>query len=429
MLWTWDHSTEWALNRPGAQTTGASNPYSRTADAFVEDYTKLLRWCGQHHVDAVIVWGLLRDVHAGLETVRCLCDVADRNDVRLLAGVGLNAYGGVYYEGESPYSLRRHLESHPDLYGIDAAGDKMIFDFGALGPIPTHHACPSRHENQEFAAESLAWLFKTLPQLGGVQIETGDTGICQCDRCRQRRQHPSGVLSWDDMALMYPIAGEAIRSESPDAWIVCETYAHPEPFAGAPDDAPTFGDGKPAWADDCIATFPAGSFVAWVCDEYVKPRSSRAWTAAGRVNGDTHRNLMRAHFSTYWGRIRGEPAIDWIAEMVQQSTAHGIDGITLFGDVSPFHTGAELNYLALENFGSAANPTADAALFLREVAGPLLGGPAAGQDFLRYARLVDDRAGIPAALQDIYARCAALPPEPARRWAWLANYLASFANV
>ena len=26
MFWTWDHSTEWALNRPGAQTWGALNP-------------------------------------------------------------------------------------------------------------------------------------------------------------------------------------------------------------------------------------------------------------------------------------------------------------------------------------------------------------------------------------------------------------------
>src|SRR5688572_4435911 len=52
MFWTWDHSTEWVLNRPGAQTFGASNPYNRTTETFVEDYTRLLKWCGQHHVDA-----------------------------------------------------------------------------------------------------------------------------------------------------------------------------------------------------------------------------------------------------------------------------------------------------------------------------------------------------------------------------------------
>jgi hypothetical protein len=39
---------------------------------------------------------------------------------------------------------------------------------------------------------------------------------------------------------------------------------------------------------------------------------------------------------------------------------------------------------------------------------------------------LDDRAQIPGALKDIYGRCASLPPDVARRWVWLANYLASF---
>ena len=59
LLWTWDHSTEWALNRPGAQTLGASNYYARAPEVFIEDYTALLGWCGRHGVDAVVVWGLL----------------------------------------------------------------------------------------------------------------------------------------------------------------------------------------------------------------------------------------------------------------------------------------------------------------------------------------------------------------------------------
>ena len=42
MFWTWDHSTEWVLNRPGAQTLGASNAYGRSTDDFISDYTRLL---------------------------------------------------------------------------------------------------------------------------------------------------------------------------------------------------------------------------------------------------------------------------------------------------------------------------------------------------------------------------------------------------
>jgi len=59
-------------------------------------------------------------------------------------------------------------------------------------------------------------------------------------------------------------------------------------------------------------------------------------------------------------------------------------------------------------------------------AGPLLGGPELAREYLRMARLLDDRACIPEALKTIYGRIRSLPPEPSRRWAWLANHLASF---
>jgi hypothetical protein len=136
---------------------------------------------------------------------------------------------------------------------------------------------------------------------------------------------------------------------------------------------------------------------------------------------------MRAHFATYWRGIRGELAVYWIAELVHQSVTHGFDTISLFGEVSPFHAGAELNYHALENFGSAANPKADLDAFLRDVAGPLLGGEERARDYLRFARLVSDRERIAEALEKIYSRLSALPRAAARRWAWLANHLASFA--
>jgi hypothetical protein len=58
----------------------------------------------------------------------------------------------------------------------------------------------------------------------------------------------------------------------------------------------------------------------------------------------------------------------------------------------------------------------------------LLGGEKNAHDYLRYARLLDSRAEIPEALETIYRRCAKLEPGAARRWTWLANYLASFVE-
>ena len=424
-FWTWDHSTEWVLNVGGAQTFGASNLYGRPTATFLEDYARLLRWCGRHGIDAVVVWGLLRDSHGGVDSAKRLCEVAADEGVRLLAGVGLNAYGGVYYEGNSLYSLRNHLEQQPELYGLNQAGEKLRYNFGVYGPNASHHACPSQKANQEYIRESLRWLFTTLPQLGGVQMETGDTGVCQCQLCRDRRQHPISGFSWEDMALMYPIAADAIRSVAPDAWIICETYSHPEPYAKR-DQVPNFGEGKPAWADACLAQFPADVFTQWVCDNYIAPKPKQDWTATGRVSKERGRHIMRAHMGTYWGRFRGELAIDWIADMVKRSVAAGFDAVSIFGEVSPFHTGAELNYLALSHFGSSANREADLGVFLRDVASPLLGGETFARDYLQFARLVDERDKIPGAIQQITARLSALPLDVARRWLWLANFLSSF---
>ena len=442
MFWTWDHSTEWALNRPGAHTHGSCNEYGRSTDSFVRDYTALLTWCGRNGINAVVVWGLLRDCHGGLESAKRLCDVAARENVRLLCGVGLNAYGGVYYEGDSPHNLERHLERHPELSAVDADGRPLSFTIdldgkktpitttGQPGPRGFYQACPSRRENQDFLAESLAWLFANLP-LGGVQIETGDTGICQCQRCRDRRQHSSADfswLSWEDMGLMYPLATGAVRAVAPDAWIVCETYSHPQPYDG-PDKPPRFGDAMPAWAAAELARFPPGVFVQWVADYFMKNGAvTAAWTAAGRVPDTDHRHVMRSHLATSWFGNRGELAVDWLANLVQRSIASGCEGISLFGEVSPFHAGAELNYLALSDYGGPQNPGADLDSFLRRVAAPLLGGTDQARDFLRYARLVGDRPRIPAALPEMYSRLHTLPPEAARRWCWLANQLASFVE-
>ena len=444
MFWTWDHSTEWALNRLGAHTHGSCNEYGRTTQSFVDDYTALLRWCGRNNVDAVVVWGLLRDGHGGLESAKRLCEVAKQENVRLLCGVGLNAYGGVYYEGDSPYNLERHLQKHPELYAVDADGNSTNFSIDAIGtrvpisntstpgPRGFYHACPSRPENQQFVVESLTWLFKNL-ELGGVQIETGDTGVCQCSLCRDRRKHPADMFSWEDMALMYPLAADAVRSVAPDAWIVCETYSHPEPYAG-PKAAPGFGDGKAAGADESLEKFPRDVFVQWVADRYLRQGDpDRTWTDKGKVSGKGLRHVMRAHVGTDWGwgAFRGEVALEWIAQMFQQSVSSGFEGIALFGEVSPFHTGAELNYLALADFGSAGNSTSDQNMFIERIAAPLLGGVSHAHDFVRFAGLMDARFParrneIPAAITSIYGRITELPPEAARRWAWLANKLASF---
>ena len=420
LLWTWDHCVQWTAARAGTHDWGASNEFSGNAEDFVREYSLMLRWCGQHGIQGVVAWGLLRDQHGGVEAAKRLCDVADEAGVKLLAGIGLNAYGGAYYEGDSPWSLANHLQAHPELLALNEAGEPHILRPGNFMPQPMIHACPSRPENMEYMGESLRWLMETVP-LGGVQVEAGDTGVCQCTLCRDRRQHPSSWFSWEDMAHTYAPAAEAIWSVRPEALVVLETYSNPEPHPG--EDTPGFGGGLPHWAPECIERFPRGGHIQWVCDEYIPPTSRREWTAAGVAPAGFAGNVMRCHLATWWRQRGEELSVDWLAVMAGRSINAGFDGLSIFGEKSPFRTGCELNYLALADYGSGGNPEADLQSFLERVAGPLLGGAGRARDFLRLARLIDQPDQLGSAAAQARQHAAALSGREAGRWTWLAWYL------
>jgi hypothetical protein len=420
LLWTWDHCVQWTAARAGTHDWGASNEYSGNAEDFVREYSLMLRWCGQNGIEGVVAWGLLRDQHGGVEAAKRLCDVADEAGVKLLAGIGLNAYGGAYYEGDSPWSLANHLQAHPELYALNEAGEPHILRPGSFMPQPMIHACPSRPENMKHMVESLRWLMEAVP-LGGVQVEAGDTGVCQCTLCRDRRQHPSSWLSWEDMAHTYAPAAEAVWSVRADALVVLETYSNPTPHDG--EDAPGFGGGLPHWAPACLEQFPSGGHIQWVCDQYIPPTSRWEWTAAGVAPAGFAGNVMRCHLATWWRQRGEELSVDWLALMAQKSMAHGFDGLSIFGEKSPFRTGCELNYLALADYGSAGNPAADLDSFLGRVAGPLLGGAERAREFLRLARLIDTPDELERAAAEARRHAAQLAGRPADRWTWLAGYL------
>ena len=73
------------------------------------------------------------------------------------------------------------------------------------------------------------------PRHSGRPTTTVVTG--RCSR-RTTRGFCDGVVSTVSMAT------DAIRSVAPEAWILCETYQHPEPVTGPPE-RPAFGAGKP----------------------------------------------------------------------------------------------------------------------------------------------------------------------------------------
>jgi hypothetical protein len=224
------------------------------------------------------------------------------------------------------------------------------------------------------------------------------------------------------MALMFPLAAEAIRSVKRDATILAETYAHPEPSLD-PNVQPPFGGGFPPWGAECMEKFPKDITVQWAGDAFMPGKS--AWTEAGVPPAGPWRHIMRAHFATLWMDELDNLAVDRIAALARESAAHGIDGVSIFGERSPFNANTELNYLAFADCGSAENAACDVERFLERVAAPRLGGPELAREYVRIAGLLGQPEAIAAELPFVRRTAGRLDGAAARRWAWLANYLAS----
>ena len=104
-LWTWDHSTNWELSQIGQQEIGVFNPYGKPPGGFLRDYRRVVDFCSRNKIAAVVIYGFLRDTHGGVEAAKELCHYASERGVRILPGIAIGSYGGIYWEGSSPYNL------------------------------------------------------------------------------------------------------------------------------------------------------------------------------------------------------------------------------------------------------------------------------------------------------------------------------------
>lgn len=429
LFWTWDHSTNWCHNIPGNQTVGASNEYAKAPETFLEDYRRVIDWGALHKIDAIGIAGLLRDRHGGIEYARKLCSYAREKNVRIYAVAGLLAYGGIFYEGNSEFSLENFLEKNPECMARNMDGTPLIFNFPSTsGTKKVRHACPSNPKLESFVYKSLEWLFATIPELGGIQFETGDTGICFCEKCKKRREHPisNTMVSFEDMIMYYPKAVETVLSASPDAWAICETYHHFNLIDGdgKPDAAtcsPAFGSGIPEWVIEGFRKVPREAFFQWVCDAWLENDS---WKTTDKMPLDGYRHVMRAHPGTYWLGYRHKLSIEKIRKQCNLSESSHLQGVSLFGEGSPFHANVEFNYLAMEYF--ADNPFATVDAFTSGVMAEMLGGYELAKNYIEYESLTNTPEKIGLAIAEIVKFIPQLDKESARRWIWLSSYLGTF---
>lgn len=423
-FWNWDHSTNWCLNTVGRQNCGVSNNYTKPAEEFVRDFTRMIDWCAAHGIDAIGVVGLLRDCHGGEESVRRLCGYAREKGVRVYLIAGLYTYGGLWYEGDNKLSLNTFLQKNPQCIGKDLDGSPLYIRFRyPHGHRAQPMACSSSREVNEYIVDALVLLFMKIPELGGIQMETGDCcPVCLCPRCRERRAAMRGgervlpEISLSDMACIYPEAANAVRSISKDAWIICENYLH---FR----ENPVYAD-KDNPSVQRLLTLPEGTFLQWGGDRRIKQDIWKT-TPILPEHFRKYHNIQRFHRGTQWDGGRHTLAVDRIREMCRLSYTSGMDSISMFGECSPFHANTEINYLALQYF--ADHPLNSVDQFAADVMAGMLGGEGLAQEYLNFAVMNKTPEKIPAAekrIAEIIGRTKDF--QTLRRWTYLASFLHSY---
>jgi len=429
-FWNWDHSTNWDTEQVGVQEIGVFNPYGKPPSGFLNDFKRCVDFMSRNRIAALVIYGFLRDTHGGITASQELCRYANERGVRILPGIAISAYGGVYWEGDHEFNLATWLRRHPELAAsMERPVGFQIQDLAFPLNFPrsdyTVSGCPSRPENQQWMEDAVSWMAETF-DIGGINIESGDYGVCGCALCASRRAAREDATRRDganefwshaDMADFYPRLYRAAKSRRKDLWLYSELQwdnmldreAH-APLGALPDD---------------------GIYQHTLNRTYWN-RIKRELTAADVAALPTKHNVFRAQFACQWNgsnnteryRFNGRD----FAELCWKSRETGMEGLTVWGEPSAFDVTVELSYRAFGRFGYDPTLTWDA--FIAEEVAPLLGGSNEAASAMGIIERIDQETPIEDATLATMEREAlgvavAQPDdEVSRRWLSLAQRVA-----
>ncbi|MCP4383268.1 MAG: hypothetical protein GY798_17930, partial [Hyphomicrobiales bacterium] len=425
-----DHSTNWQLSQVGHQEIGVFNPYGKPPGGFLADYTRLVDFCSRNRIAAIVIYGFLRDTHGGIDAAQELCRYGKERGVRIIPGIAIGAYGGVYWEGDHPYNLATWLRKNPQFAatmekGVGFQLADLSFPLNFPRSDYTLSACPSAPETIEWMEEGVAWLTETF-DIGGINIESGDYGVCGCERCIARRANADEAArrvsdhgdSWShtDMAENFPRLYRVAKERKPDLWMYCEMQWDNllDPVAGA-----------------AQSSLPRGGI-------YQHTANRTFWNRLkGELGRDyvqalpTRPNVLRCQFACQWnGDERTERyALNArvFAEMASFVDKVGMDGLTVWGEPSAYLASAELSYLAFARV--SWDPSLTWNRFVEETLAPRLGGPEAAKRFVAIAEEIDANQTLPvdrlsALRAEALAAAAAGESDIGRRWLTLGEQIA-----
>ncbi len=428
-FWTWDHSTNWELSQIGQQEIGVFNPFQKPPQGFLADYRRLVDFCSRNRIAAIVIYGFLRDSHGGVEAAQELCRYANERGVRIIPGIAIGAYGGVYWEGNHRYNLATWLKANPQHAaqmerGVGFQIADLAFPLNFPHSDYTVSACPSAPEVIDWMEEAVSWLAETF-DIGGINIESGDYGVCGCARCQQRRANDAEAArradvhgdywSHTDMAANFPRLYRAAKAKKPDLWIYCEMQWDNllEPVAA-----------------EAQAALPHGAIYQHTANRSYWKRLRTELDPDYVAALPTQPNVLRCQFACQWNGDERTERYAFnarsFADMASRGYELNMQGLTVWGEPSDYFATVELSYLAFARF--SWNPRLTWEEFVAQDVAPRLGGPQAAQRFIALAEELDASASLPverlAAMQkEALSMATSSDAAIARRWLTLTDQI------
>lgn len=395
-FWTWDHSTNWELSQIGQQEIGVFNPYQKPPSGFLSDYKRCVDFCSRNRIAAIVIYGFLRDPHGGIEAAKELCRYATERGVRILPGIAIGSYGGVYWEGDHKFNLATWLKANPQHAatlekGVGFQIADLAFPLNFPKSDYTLSACPSAPETMAWMEEGVAWLTETF-DIGGINIEAGDYGVCGCSRCVARRANEREAArrkevhgdywSHTDMADNFPRLFRTAKTRKDDLWIYSEIQ---------------WDNLLDPVSLEAQKRLPPGGIYQHTTNRTYWTRIKNELTRAYIEGLPMQPNVLRCQFACQWnGDERSERyALNArvFSDMASLCSRTGMRGLTVWGEPSPYHASVEISYLAFARF--SWSPTLSWDTFLDEDVAPLIGGKDAARAFVTIAEELDAHQKLP----------------------------------